>query len=115
MWTLVAIPAALAPAPTTMRSWSVLMRRLESGALATTRPCWAGLKAIAALRHPLRARLDRLQLDLLEHGAQHALHLLFGVAGGEAAAGAAAEGDPGRHRGALRSRKRSGTKLAGFS
>ena len=37
----------------------------------------------------------RAQLDLAEHRAQHPLHLQFGIAGGETAPRAAAEGDPG--------------------
>src|SRR4051794_13508349 len=98
MWTLAAIPAALAPAPTTIRSYSDIG---VGPRLGDDEAMLGRTEGDRAPRHPLRARLDRLQLDLLEHGAQYPLHLLFGVAGGEAAAGAAAEGNPGRHRGAL--------------
>ena len=69
--------------------------RSRSPWLGDHQPAAVGAEGDRAFAHPLGAAVDRPQVDLGEDGAQHPLHLQFGVAGGEAAAGAAAEGDPG--------------------
>src|SRR3954452_5062593 len=108
VWTLAASAAALAPAPTTRRSLSLISRLLgrregrgfglrgaARARFGDHQPLLVGAEGDRAFPRPLAARLDRSQLGGLEDDPQHPLHLHFRVAGGEAATDAAAERDPG--------------------
>src|SRR3954454_16834531 len=108
--TLAASAAALAPAPTTRMSLStsgeliaafldgrqgVVPDRLGFSRFGDDQTLLVGAEGDRAFARALAAGLDRPQLGRLEHDSQHPLHLHFRVAGGETAADAAAEGDPG--------------------